>query len=152
MSQPVAVLLSARRTPDKAREFDLVNGKMYSTNFRFTQAFVSQNVGSGGSVRFGWRTICPVSPAPFGGVGGRRPSGRAHDGADLDEILCVEEDRQVGNDNCVSYRTLKLQIRESLMRRVYTPYAFTNTSTPASTEASMSSGLIESTTPNKRRL
>ena len=24
-------------------------------------------------------------------------------GVDLDEILCVEEDRQVGNDNCVSY-------------------------------------------------
>jgi Winged helix-turn helix len=31
-------------------------------------------------------------------------------GVDLDEILCVEEERQVGNDNCVSYRTLKLQI------------------------------------------
>jgi hypothetical protein len=28
-------------------------------------------------------------------------------GVDLDEILCVEEERQVGNDNCVSYRTLK---------------------------------------------
>ena len=25
---------------------------------------------------------------------------------DLDEILCVEEERQVGQDNCVSYRTL----------------------------------------------
>ena len=33
-------------------------------------------------------------------------------GVDLDEILCVEEERQVGNDNCVSYRTLKLQIPE----------------------------------------
>ena len=31
-------------------------------------------------------------------------------GVDLDEILCVEEERQVGHDNCVSYRTLKLQI------------------------------------------
>jgi transposase len=30
-------------------------------------------------------------------------------GVDLDEILCVQEERQVGNDNCVSYRTLKLQ-------------------------------------------
>jgi hypothetical protein len=29
-------------------------------------------------------------------------------GVDLGEILCVEEERQVGNDNCVSYRTLKL--------------------------------------------
>ena len=28
-------------------------------------------------------------------------------GVDLDEILCVEEERQVGNDNCVSYRTLQ---------------------------------------------
>ena len=27
-------------------------------------------------------------------------------GVDLDEILCVEEERQVGHDNCVSYRTL----------------------------------------------
>jgi transposase len=37
-------------------------------------------------------------------------------GVDLDEILCVEEERQVMNDNCVSYRTLKLQIPESPMR------------------------------------
>ena len=37
-------------------------------------------------------------------------------GVDLDEILCVEEERQVGNDNCVSYRTLKLQIPETPMR------------------------------------
>jgi transposase len=35
---------------------------------------------------------------------------------DLDEILCVQEERQVGCDNCVSYRTLKLQIPESPMR------------------------------------
>jgi transposase len=37
-------------------------------------------------------------------------------GVDLAEILCVQEERQVGNDNCVSYRTLKLQIPESPMR------------------------------------
>ena len=37
-------------------------------------------------------------------------------GVDLDEILCVEEERQVSQDNCVSYRTLKLQIPESPMR------------------------------------
>jgi hypothetical protein len=37
-------------------------------------------------------------------------------GVDLDEILCVEDERQVGHDNCVSYRTLKLQIPESPMR------------------------------------
>ena len=37
-------------------------------------------------------------------------------GVELGEILCVEEERQVGRDNCVSYRTLKLQIPESPMR------------------------------------
>ena len=37
-------------------------------------------------------------------------------GVDLDEILCVQEERQVGNDNCVAFRTLKLQIPESPMR------------------------------------
>ena len=37
-------------------------------------------------------------------------------GVDLDEILCVQEERQVMNDNCVAYRTLKLQIPESPMR------------------------------------
>jgi hypothetical protein len=37
-------------------------------------------------------------------------------GVNLDDILCVQEERQVGNDNCVSYRTLKLQIPESPMR------------------------------------
>jgi len=37
-------------------------------------------------------------------------------GVDLDEILCLQEERQVGQDNCVSYRTLKLQILPSPMR------------------------------------
>jgi len=37
-------------------------------------------------------------------------------GVDLDDILCVQEERQVGNDNCVSFRRLKLQIPESPMR------------------------------------
>jgi transposase len=37
-------------------------------------------------------------------------------GVDLDEILCVQEERQVMNDNCVSYRTLKLQIPPSPLR------------------------------------
>ena len=37
-------------------------------------------------------------------------------GVDLDDILCVEEERQVGHDNCVSDRTLKLQIPPSPMR------------------------------------
>ena len=37
-------------------------------------------------------------------------------GVDLAEILCVQEERQVGNDNCVSFHRLKLQIPESPLR------------------------------------
>ena len=37
-------------------------------------------------------------------------------GLDLTEILCVQEDRCVGNDNCVSFNRLKLQIPESPLR------------------------------------
>ena len=37
-------------------------------------------------------------------------------GVDLAEVLCVQEERQVGNDNCVSFNRLKLQIPESPLR------------------------------------
>jgi transposase len=37
-------------------------------------------------------------------------------GVDLNEILCIQEDRQVGNDNCVSFNRMKLQIPESPLR------------------------------------
>ena len=37
-------------------------------------------------------------------------------GVDLAEILCVQEERQVGNNNCVSFNRLKLQIPESPLR------------------------------------
>ncbi len=37
-------------------------------------------------------------------------------GVDLGEILCVQEDRTVGNDNCVIFKRLKLQIPESPLR------------------------------------
>jgi transposase len=37
-------------------------------------------------------------------------------GVDLAEILCVQEERQVGNDNCVSFNRLKLQMPESPLR------------------------------------
>src|SRR3954469_4520470 len=37
-------------------------------------------------------------------------------GIDLGEILCLQEERQVGNDNCVSFNRLKLQIPESPLR------------------------------------
>ena len=35
---------------------------------------------------------------------------------DLGEILCTQEERQVGNDNCVSFNRLKLQIPQSPLR------------------------------------
>lgn len=37
-------------------------------------------------------------------------------GTYLGEILCVQEERQVGNDNCVSFNRLKLQIPASPLR------------------------------------
>jgi transposase len=37
-------------------------------------------------------------------------------GLDLTEILCVQEERVVGNDNCVSFLNRKLQIPESPLR------------------------------------
>ena len=37
-------------------------------------------------------------------------------GVDLDEVLCVHEERQVGNDNCVSFNRLKLQLPPSPLR------------------------------------
>ncbi len=40
----------------------------------------------------------------------------AIEGVDLGEILCVQEDRCVGNDNCVIFNRLKLQIPESPLR------------------------------------
>ena len=37
-------------------------------------------------------------------------------GIDLSEILCIQEERKVGHDNCVSFNRLKLQIPESPAR------------------------------------
>src|SRR3977135_3323042 len=37
-------------------------------------------------------------------------------GLDLTEVLCVQEERVVGNDNCVSFLNRKLQIPESPLR------------------------------------
>lgn len=37
-------------------------------------------------------------------------------GVDLSEILCIVEERQVGHDNCVAYKKLKLQIPPSPYR------------------------------------
>jgi transposase len=40
-------------------------------------------------------------------------------GVDLAEILCIQEERKVGNDNCVAFNRLKLQIPESPLRPHY---------------------------------
>ena len=37
-------------------------------------------------------------------------------GVDLAEFLCVQEERTVGNGNCVSFKRMKLQIPESPLR------------------------------------
>jgi hypothetical protein len=37
-------------------------------------------------------------------------------GVDLNEVLCVQEDRQVGNDNTVAFHRLRLQIPPSPLR------------------------------------
>jgi hypothetical protein len=51
-------------------------------------------------------------------------------GVNLDEILCVQEEREVMNDNCVSYRTLKLQIPESPLRPTSLRRGLRSASTP----------------------
>ena len=73
-------------------------------------------------------------------------------GVDLDEILCVEEERQVMNDNCVSYRTLKLQIplasaRTSLKARVV---VFTSAPDGSHTVFFMRGGASAATTRTER--
>ena len=40
-------------------------------------------------------------------------------GASLDEVLCVQEDRQVGRDNCVSWSGRSLQIPAQQHRHHY---------------------------------
>ena len=40
-------------------------------------------------------------------------------GADLDDILCLKGERRVGNDNCVRYKNLSLQIPPGAHGRHY---------------------------------
>lgn len=40
-------------------------------------------------------------------------------GVALDEVLCIQEDRQVGRDNCVAWSGRSLQIPEQRHRRHY---------------------------------
>ena len=72
-------------------------------------------------------------------------------GVDLDEILCVEEERQVGHDNCVSYRTLKLQIPESPCAHTSSRRGSKSTSTrTARTPSSSGHGASAGTTHKER--
>jgi len=61
-------------------------------------------------------SISPPQRAFCGEAVAGRLGFRRHSGVDLREILCVQEERQVGNDNCVSFNRLKLQIPESPLR------------------------------------
>jgi hypothetical protein len=43
-------------------------------------------------------------------------------GPDLSEVLCAQEERTVGNDNCVSFAGRKLQVPESPLRPYPSPH------------------------------
>ena len=67
--------------------------------------------------RFLREIYIPQHNARFGVTASELGSGFvALSGVDLAEILCIQEERQVGNDNCVSFMRLKLQIPESSIR------------------------------------
>ena len=72
-------------------------------------------------------------------------------GVDLDEILCVQEERQVGNDNCVSFNRLKLQIPESPLSPTLSRRGSKATSTrTAATPSSSGHGAWAGTTHKER--
>ena len=67
--------------------------------------------------RFLRETYLPTHNARFAIQAGEAGSAFvATPGVDLGEILCIQDERQVGNDNCVSFNRLKLQIPESPLR------------------------------------
>jgi hypothetical protein len=57
-----------------------------------------------------------VSQAIRRRLGAARNASSRLPGVNLAEILCIQEERQVGNDNCVTFNRLKLQIPESPLR------------------------------------
>ena len=62
-------------------------------------------------------TYIPVHNARFAGKAEQQGSAFvAVPELDLTEILCVQEERVVGNDNCVSFLNRKLQIPQSPLR------------------------------------
>ena len=71
----------------------------------------------GGSTRSCARSICPAHNARFAvDPAGEGSAFTPIPGVDLDEILCRGGAARSAKTNCVSYRTLKLQIPETPMR------------------------------------
>lgn len=65
-------------------------------------------------------TFVPAYNARFGTQAAEEGSAYvAHPGVTLREVLCVQEERQVGRDNCVSWMGKSLQIPEQRHRRHY---------------------------------
>lgn len=65
-------------------------------------------------------TFVPAYNARFGKEAAEEGSAYvAHQGVPLREVLCVQEERQVRRDNCVSWRGRSLQIPEQRHRRHY---------------------------------
>jgi hypothetical protein len=66
------------------------------------------------------QTYLPAYNARFGRIPAELGSGFvSHTGIALDEVLCVQEDRQVGRDNCVSWFGRALQIPQQGHRHHY---------------------------------
>ena len=73
-------------------------------------------------------------------------------GVDLDEILCVEEERQVGQDNCVSYRTLNPGLRSGgRCGRASSGRGSRSTSTPTAPTPSFMDRAASAATTRKER-
>ena len=65
-------------------------------------------------------TYVPEHNARFGKAAAEEGSGFVRcAGLALEDVLCVQEDRQVGNDNCVSWSGISLQIPAQRHRRHY---------------------------------
>lgn len=64
-------------------------------------------------------TYVPAHNAQFGKPAAEPGSAFVSCAIALDEVLCVQEDRQVGRDNCVSWSGRTLQIPEQRHRRHY---------------------------------
>ena len=75
-------------------------------------------------------------------------------GRPLEDVLCIQEDRQVGRDNCVQWRRLSLQIRRSATVTITSrrPCACTNIPTVASPSSTARAALPGSTALENRSM